>query len=288
MSTSNPNSPFLNSFFIQQANVVVPIRKSLGLTRFGVDRIHAACGLLDTNSYDASVDDDNVKARGLFYGISRVNHSCVPNSWRFFDSKGRMRVVAAEDIRSGHEITLSYTPTFASTPLRQTILQRTKHFKCDCERCKDPAELGSKLAALRCSKCQSDVLPENPLNLNSDLVCAECGEAIKADKGRMMLDTAMKFAGSDSASMTETTCAETEKTMKQLLRFLNPTHHLIIDLKIRYVRRAIIDAETDNSELENAAKFLEEILTLIDLIAPGKSRLKGNNNNQYVLNEWPL
>ena len=65
--------------------------------------------------------------------------------------------------------------------LFQVILQQTKHFTCECPRCLDPSELGTNLAAMRCSKCKTgDVLPLKPTNLKTDFECHDCREVIEA------------------------------------------------------------------------------------------------------------
>ena len=63
----------------------------------------------------------------------------------------------------------------------QVILQQTKHFTCECQRCLDPSEFGTNLSAIRCPKCKiGDVLPLKPTNLKTDFECQDCHEVIEA------------------------------------------------------------------------------------------------------------
>jgi hypothetical protein len=96
--------------------VVKPITRLLGQEAI-TNEVHIACGILDSNSYDITFGD--VRARGLYAKISNMNHSCSPNTWKFFDNEKNMCVVAARSIEAQEEVFLSYTPLLMATPLRQ-------------------------------------------------------------------------------------------------------------------------------------------------------------------------
>ncbi|KAL7564137.1 hypothetical protein ACA910_021112 [Epithemia clementina (nom. ined.)] len=90
--------------------------------------------------------------------ISRINHSCNPNAMIQTNSSSSNPPNSDDDnddkkhndqsvraltlIRAGDEITISYLGLFlyAERPIRQSILQTTKHFTCDCSRCKQELE----------------------------------------------------------------------------------------------------------------------------------------------------
>ena len=76
-----------------------------------------ACGILDTNCYE--VRWDRGIARGLYHRVAYINHDCVPNCRKYFDSQRTMHIIAATDIEKVDELTLSYTSPLLSTSMRQ-------------------------------------------------------------------------------------------------------------------------------------------------------------------------
>jgi hypothetical protein len=52
-------------------------------------------------------------------------------------------------------------------------------------------------------------------------------------QGKMMLDTAMKFVGQGSGRTL--VCSDTMEIVLHLNRFLQPTHHIIQNLKLRFL-----------------------------------------------------
>lgn len=58
------------------------------------------------NSFDlVSLGSGNL---GLFKIVSRINHSCLPNSVRRFTNTGNIVIIASQDIKKGEEITIDY------------------------------------------------------------------------------------------------------------------------------------------------------------------------------------
>lgn len=274
-------------YCFNQVTVAKVIQEQLKLKeRFSKDIIHKACGILDTNSYELGWNQ--LRARGLFLDIAHINHDCIPNCFKFFDENNNMCVMSAQDLEPGDELTLSYTPPLMSTPLRQVILQQTKLFVCQCARCRDPKELGAKLAALKCVSCGGDVLPENPIDLNCDLKCESCSTIVPAERGKMMLDTAMKFIGKGSGNTTVS--HDTFDVIQHLEKFLKPTHNLIIDLKLRFLNQLLMEVERDQEsrssvevqeKLAHSLRFGLDLLNMAVIVNPGKSRLRGVFSDLY-------
>lgn len=77
----------------------------------------------------------------IYKQISRVNHSCNPNSIIQADGEAQ-RLVAATDIAEGEEITISYLGSilYTDTVSRNERLQKTKFFECKCDRCTSTAD----------------------------------------------------------------------------------------------------------------------------------------------------
>ena len=70
----------------------------------------------------------------VFLKISRINHSCKPNSYyNFYD--GTMNVFAARDIEPNEELTITYLDDFQTKEERQKHLKENYGFECHCELC---------------------------------------------------------------------------------------------------------------------------------------------------------
>jgi hypothetical protein len=84
----------------------------------------------------------------LFVGISRINHSCIPNATFIFHphtNRGTVRLV--KDIKKGQEITISYlAPDGISQTYeeRKNDLEENWNFDCRCEACGADAEAKEK------------------------------------------------------------------------------------------------------------------------------------------------
>lgn len=90
-------------------------------------------GLFRTNSYGLG----NSSWEGTFEKLSRVNHSCRPNSERCWDSDRQVETLyALRDIQVGEELTVSYIDVAEMTrDERQSELKQRWRFDCICECC---------------------------------------------------------------------------------------------------------------------------------------------------------
>ena len=100
----------------------------------------------------------------------------------------------------------------------------------------------------------------------------------------MMLDTSMKFIGHGSGKTAS--CTETEDILKHLDRFLKPSHHLIQDLKLRFLGQATKTLKNDDTtNIVLAKKYCIDLLKISDTVSPGKSKLQGQLSNSFHLLE---
>jgi hypothetical protein len=93
-------------------------------------------GILRTNTYGLGVEGDLF---GLFLELSRVNHSCRPNSERCWDAEREVETLYALcDIGPGEELTVSYIQVAEMTREERQVELRTRwRFDCACECCAD-------------------------------------------------------------------------------------------------------------------------------------------------------
>ncbi|KAJ7072777.1 hypothetical protein C8F01DRAFT_957368, partial [Mycena amicta] len=80
--------------------------------------------------------------------ISRINHSCSPNTQRFFDKTTfSWRLYAVRDIADGEELTFMYSALYKPAAERKTVLDQY-HFTCTCAACMDAPSSDARRAAL--------------------------------------------------------------------------------------------------------------------------------------------
>ncbi len=59
----------------------------------------------------------------------------------------------------------------------------------------------------------------------------------------------------------------------QIPRFLSPSHHLLLEVRCRFVRQVIKEGE--QVHLQKAFEFCSELLEVAKNIAPGRSTVRG-------------
>ena len=91
-------------------------------------------GILRTNA----IDDDSNHAN-LYEQLSRINHSCQPNTIRASTDKiGGVAIVANKDIAKDEEITINYMDGVDDgkpVEKRREHLMQQYHFHCTCDLC---------------------------------------------------------------------------------------------------------------------------------------------------------
>ncbi|KAJ6589957.1 hypothetical protein DFH09DRAFT_1027153 [Mycena vulgaris] len=134
--------------------------------------------------------------------ISRVNHSCSPNTVAYFDIPTfSYRLTAVRDIVEGEELTLSYVDLMLFTKSRQLKLE-PYGFQCTCMACREPLESDSRRAII--SRTKTDNLEGGLIKLSllekeGLEATEEYSETLKSIMGFYIFgshpDTAAKYAG---------------------------------------------------------------------------------------------
>ena len=113
-------------------------------------------GVIRTNGFGISLGKDEKKDStvhsAIYDHISRVNHSCTPNSSHTFSVvsfSGQLRAV--RDIKKGEEIFVNYCDIDVPTAERQKKLD-PYGFRCACQSCSDPHSDGKLKAIINSAK----------------------------------------------------------------------------------------------------------------------------------------
>jgi len=92
-------------------------------------------GIVRTNCYALGC---NTTLSGVFEKLSRLNHSCRPNSERWWDPEREVETLyALRNIEANEEITISYSGRTAgmSQSARQNLTSKAWRFDCNCDCC---------------------------------------------------------------------------------------------------------------------------------------------------------
>ncbi|RVD88571.1 uncharacterized protein DFL_002751 [Arthrobotrys flagrans] len=125
---------------------------------------------------------------GIYLTICLINHSCLPNthhSWN--DNLSRETIHVTRPIKSGEEITISYTPEGLSKP-RQRKLKESFGFDCKCPLCTSPPRKikfsdrrRTEIEALDASIAGDGTIVSNPLSCLKD--CRRLIKLLKEEYG---------------------------------------------------------------------------------------------------------
>ena len=163
------------------------------------------------------------------------------------------------------------------------------HFQrrcCECERCKDPTELGSMASALRCSKCQDGfVLPLNPLEDDSAWKCTyeACAQQMES---QVVFNNFHAIA--EEIRSAKDSIGSLLKLLKKHKQDLHPQHYLIARAADRIVELGWLDIKSKKFESMNMYNFKPLVeaanicLSFADVVSPGLTRQRGNERVRHV------
>lgn len=195
-----------------------------------------ACCALDTNAYQVATayGNNEMSLRGLYPVAGLMNHTCVSNTRYSYNNELQMTLKAVKPIRAGTEIFTCYTGTLWGTPARRANLYKTKHFLCRCDRCADPTERGTLLAALKCfaTECPGVLLPIEPLKLSTTWKCIECDLRVPNDN----ICAVQAALGSLMGSLNFDNIGDLEKfVVNRITKFIPRTNQIVVDLHCRLI-----------------------------------------------------
>nr|XP_021189756.2 SET domain-containing protein SmydA-8 [Helicoverpa armigera] len=301
MSTSNPlqyeNIMHLEShledrintplYTILKANLVTFVVQVLGLP-FDEETILKVASIFDTNSFDVRSPDGSRRLRAIYLTASMMDHSCKPNTKHIFlGDDFHMAVIATVPISKGDLITATYTQSLWGTLDRRKHLQTSKLFDCECERCKDPTELGTHLGNIYCSVCNNPFGPNtewrgamivstNPLDETAPWKCEKCEHFILS-KQMVWGNNALK---QDLQKLNKTVPNEFEEFIEKYSQTLHPTNHLVVQAKLALVQiygnyKGYSLTELPNALLQRKLDLCHELLEIADKLEPGWSKFRG-------------
>jgi len=192
-----------------------------------------------TNSYTndfSHILPSNNQVHLMFPLTAMLNHSCFPNIARtiqYTEEGFKMRVVASRPIKTGQQIFNSYIDILDPVQVRRKHLQETKNMLCRCERCEDPADLGTYGSAVLCKKCKGPVLPL--AETIEDWQCQKCKERISTEEVDRLIFSIDEEQKELLANPNLKKIKTIEKFIKKSLSKLDSRNHLIVRLKYNLI-----------------------------------------------------
>jgi len=219
------------------------------------------------------LDDLNNRRYGLgvFPRACFFNHCCRPNATYTIDG-GILYVRAMCAISPGSEICLSYTDMYQVKAVRQQNLKETYFFECNCERCREPAEVSQDkyLGGFRCpiSKCPGVLervgVPVEGKKDKQRMRCSKCGE--EKNNAQQLIaaeEIANAFLQRGIQLREDGLLNEARTTLEQLLslyeRVLHPLHSVLF-----HTYAGLMNTYNSVLDLNAAGVFCKKVLHLME------------------------
>lgn len=162
---------------------------------------------------------------------------------------------------------------------RREHLQEGKFFWCECDRCKDPTELGTNSSTIQCPKCKhGHILSANPLRQDSMWKCQSCDYIVTGDAMLKLVDTVFKqldsIDGNDVGAF--------EEFLIKYRNVFHKNHYLCICAKHSlfqlYGRSdGYLIHQMSVEQLRCKEQYCRDMLEVVYRLEPGLSKLKGKH-----------
>lgn len=274
-------------YTVLKANLVTFIIQVLGMA-FDEETILKVASIFDTNSFDVRSPESLQRFRAIYVTASMMNHNCRPNTRHIYmGDEFHIAIIATVPIAKGELITATYTQTLWGSLDRRRHLRTTKCFECDCERCKDPTELGTYIGNIYCSVCNGPgsehcltkgamLVSTNPLDETAPWKCEKCDHSIL---GKQMFwgNNALK---QDLGKLDKTNPQEFEDFIDKYKQTLHPNNHLVLQAKLSLVQmygnyKGFLLPDLPDNLLKRKIDICHELIEIADVLEPGWSKFRG-------------
>ncbi|XP_066259823.1 SET domain-containing protein SmydA-8-like [Euwallacea similis] len=270
-----------------QHNVVEYIRGPCKQEQFSEELIHTVCGILEINAFEARTPSF-YNIRCLFPKLAILSHNCISNIHHAVDCTGNgelsdctVNVRASIDVPTGGELFSSYTYSLWPTLVRREFLRESKYFECTCQRCADPTELGTHMSSLKCQRCDNGVIVStNALDDLCEWKCTHCdfkthGRAVRKVFAAIQneVDQVEWVGGPEGIQQRET-------IFKKYRSVLHPKNAYMTILRSALTQmygkaEGYTLEDLPDVVLERKIELCQHLLEVLDVIEPGRSRIRG-------------
>ena len=240
---------------------------------FSDEEIIHLCGILYINAHEVPISPC---VQAIYLKASLIEHNCLNNASKHFDSSNDIQIRAAVPIQKGDHISITYTDPMWGTYNRKMHLKETKFFTCTCERCIDPSELQTFFSSLKCQSCplqnQGFLLPKNPAEDNTSWFCAICSIEEKFE----YVEAVTRSIGEELIKLEKSNMIACKNFLKKHSQNLHPNHYYLMDVKLALCQMlAHKNNDFSDKDLVLKQKLCIELMNVVNVISPGISRLRG-------------
>lgn len=288
MESHNTIRKSIDSLWQRNQRVVVDqLRNRWGIKEFSEDEIHTVCGLIEVNCFE--IGQNESRARALYDEAYLLSHNCVPNTTHTdFPNTYHLSIRVLRFVPRGAPITLSYAYTLQGTLKRRQHLQEGKFFWCQCDRCADATEFGTYTSATKCPKCNTNgsadggdgglILSTAPLAETAPWKCNKCNYMVTGQSMLLLVDTVYKELDAIDASDAE----GIEDFLNKYRNVFHMNHYLCLCAKHSLCQlygrtEGYLIHELSLALLQRKEKYCRDLLTVVNKIEPGMSRLRGEH-----------
>ena len=236
-----------------------------GMEEVSLETVERVVGVIRTNSIkwerDTSASGDRSYALCPLFAC--FNHSCGSNATDVQTSSGHMVVRAVRAIKRGEEVSIQYRASAMDSVTRRTELKEFWMFDCDCERCRDRTEMGTKASGLRCVTCECEgaMLPDT-CSPDTSWTCDTCGQTVSQE---MVDRTLASIKERISTINIKTSVSEVESILVELRRTLHKNHSLCLSLQ----RLLITLHGNDPDNLSRKVSLCQDYISVMSRLDPG-------------------
>ena len=254
-------------------------------SEYSDEEILGILGILYVNAHEVPVTP--IPVQGLYLNASLIEHSCVNNASKHFDTNGNLQIRAAVHIRKGEHISIMYSDPMWGTPNRSQHLAETKFFKCGCKRCRDPLELGTHFSSLRCPSCpvqqQGFLVATDPVDAAAPWRCGQCG----AEEPAEYVNAVIRSIGEELIRLEKGSPEACLGFIKKHSQNLHRNHFYLMDVKLALCQMigksaagehfpgeqgalmARMASEIAEKDLVLKQKLCMELIEVANVISPG-------------------
>ena len=260
--------------------VLKPIREKLKKTDWSEDLIQRCVGVIRTNGSQiqpvsgegepTAAQPGLGQARGIYLSMATMSHNCIPNCNTLNNPDFSMSVKSMKPIQAGEELTISYCKLFSGRLERKNYCEQNWFFTCTCARCQDRTDLGTNFDTHLCRTCGSSVLPLD-LDNNSPWICENCSSLTNSSsifKTETRLRERLNQLQDEECSV-----FHHEIFLKDCSTLLHPGHNIVMRAKCKLLMA--YEGTCVRADLERKCELGEELLTLLDVILPGYTDIRG-------------
>ncbi|EFN79379.1 SET domain-containing protein SmydA-8 [Harpegnathos saltator] len=267
---------------VNVVNVIRMLRVPDGIEPPSAELMQKLCGILDVNTFELRSPGalDGLLLRGLYVEAALMAHDCRGNTHLTVDDDFRLTVYASVAIGENEPILFNYTSSLLGTADRREHLREGKYFECECDLCKDSCELQSHLSSLLCPRCKKgfiemqDTSIVDPYARESRWQCQTC----KRTYGGRLIRATLNICRTLIEECEDIDIKSLDGLLKKLSRSLHTNHFLMLSLKQKLLATCRKEMTSPNPQKKIIQKMLDtckEIYSVLDIVEPGISRLKG-------------